>query len=38
MVNGHDLQLEKAIEWTLEQLKTKTVVRPEHPPYKVQAK
>ena len=36
MINGHDLQLEKAIEWTLEQLKLHPVVRPKHAPYKVQ--
>jgi tricorn protease len=36
MINGHDLQLEKAIEWTLDQLKQHPVVRPEHPAYKKQ--
>lgn len=36
MVNGHDLQLERAIEWELTQLKEHPFVRPVHPPYKVQ--
>jgi tricorn protease len=36
MVDGHDLQLEKAIEWTLDQLKTNPVVRPARPAYKKQ--
>ncbi len=36
VVNGHDLQLEKAIEYELEQLKAHPVVRPVRPPYKVQ--
>lgn len=36
MVNGRDPQLEKAIEWTLEQLKAKPVKRPERPAYKKQ--
>jgi len=36
MVAGHDLQLEKAIEWSLEQLKTNPVVRPVRPAYKKQ--
>lgn len=36
MVSGRDPQLEKAIEWTLEQLKAKPVKRPERPAYKKQ--
>ncbi|MEO5987822.1 MAG: S41 family peptidase, partial [Candidatus Eisenbacteria bacterium] len=36
MIEGHDLQLERAIEWTMEQLKSHPVVRPKHAPYKVQ--
>jgi tricorn protease len=36
MVDGRDLQLEKAIEWTLAQLKTNPVVRPKRPEYKRQ--
>jgi tricorn protease len=36
MVSGHDPQLEKAIEWTLEQLKQNPVKRPERPAYKKQ--
>lgn len=36
MVNGHDPQLEKAIEWTLEQLKQHPVQRPARPAYKKQ--
>ncbi len=35
-VDGRDLQLERAIEWTLDQLKRNPVVRPPHPPYKKQ--
>jgi tricorn protease len=35
MVSGHDPQLEKAIEWSLEQLKKNPPKRPDHPPYKV---
>lgn len=35
-VDGRDLQLEKAIEWTLEQLKAHPVVRPARPQYKKQ--
>jgi tricorn protease len=35
-VDGRDLQLEKAIEWTLGQLKEHPVVRPPHPAYKKQ--
>jgi len=37
MVDGHDLQLEKAIEWSLEQLKERPVQRPARPPYKKQS-
>jgi len=33
-IEGHDLQLEKAIEWTLQQLKEHPVVRVPHPAYK----
>lgn len=36
MVSGRDPQLEKAIEWTLEQLKTNPPKRPERPAYKKQ--
>lgn len=36
MVSGRDPQLEKAIEWCLEQLRTNPPVRPKRPPYKVQ--
>jgi len=36
MVNGGDPQLEKAIEWTLDQLKQNPVKRPERPAYKKQ--
>jgi len=35
-VDGKDLQLEKAIEWTLEQLKQNPVARPARPAYKKQ--
>ncbi len=35
-VDGRDLQLEKAIEWTLEQLKTNPPVKPARPAYKKQ--
>ncbi len=35
-VDGKDLQLEKAIEWTLAQLKEHPVTRPPHPAYKKQ--
>ena len=35
-VDGRDLQLEKAIEWSLEQLKANPPVRPSRPPYKKQ--
>ncbi|HTQ48592.1 MAG TPA: S41 family peptidase [Polyangiaceae bacterium] len=35
VVDGHDLQLEKAIEYELDQLKQHPVTRPKHPPYKV---
>jgi tricorn protease len=35
MIDGHDLQLEKAIEWQLEQLKQHPPARPERPAYKV---
>ena len=34
VIDGHDLQLEKAIEWTLAQLKEHPVVRVPHPAYK----
>ncbi len=30
---GHDRQLEKAVEVTLEALKKSSVTTPEHPPY-----
>ncbi len=36
MVDGHDLQLEKAIDWSLQQLKEHPVERPARPPYKKQ--
>ena len=36
MIDGHDLQLEKAIQYELAQLKAHPVVRPQRPPYKVQ--
>jgi tricorn protease len=36
MVSGHDPQLEKAIEWSLDQLKTNPPVAFKRPPYKVQ--
>jgi tricorn protease len=36
MIDGHDLQLEKAIEWTLDQLKQHPVQRPARPAYKKQ--
>ncbi len=36
MVNGQDLQLEKAIQWTLEQLQKNPVKRPARPEYKKQ--
>jgi tricorn protease len=36
MVKGHDPQLEKAIEWSLEQLKTNPPPVFKRPPYKVQ--
>ena len=35
-VDGRDLQLEKAIEWSLEQLKTHPPVKPARPAYKKQ--
>ena len=35
-VDGHDLQLEKAIDWTLQQLKEHPVARVPHPVYKKQ--
>jgi tricorn protease len=35
-VDGRDLQLEKAIEWTLAQLKAQPVMRPARPAYKKQ--
>ncbi len=38
MINGHDLQLERAIQYELDELAKNPVVRPDHPPYKVQAK
>ncbi len=38
MIDGHDLQLERAIQYSLEQLQANPVVRPKHPPYKVQGK
>ena len=36
MVSGHDPQLEKAIEWCMDQLKTNPPKRPARPKYKVQ--
>jgi tricorn protease len=36
VVNGHDLQLERAIQYELEELAKKPPARPDHPPYKVQ--
>lgn len=36
MVSGRDPQLEKAIEWTLDQLKRNPVRRPQRPAYKKQ--
>ncbi|HXH28126.1 MAG TPA: PDZ domain-containing protein [Candidatus Polarisedimenticolia bacterium] len=36
LVAGHDPQLERAIEWTLDQLERHPVTRPPRPPYKVQ--
>jgi tricorn protease len=36
MVNGHDLQLEKAIQYELDQLAQHPQTRTPHPPYKVQ--
>ncbi len=36
MIDGHDLQLEKAIEWSLEQLKRNPPSRPKRPEYKKQ--
>ncbi len=38
MVGGHDLQLEKAIAYCLEQLKSNPPAHPKRPPYKVQMK
>ena len=35
-VDGKDLQLDKAIEWTLDQLKKNPVNRPTRPAYKKQ--
>jgi tricorn protease len=35
VVNGHDLQLERAIQYELEQLAKKPPSRPDHPPYKI---
>jgi len=35
-VSGHDLQLERAIQYELEQLAKKTPTRPDHAPYKIQ--
>ncbi|HEY3176724.1 MAG TPA: S41 family peptidase [Candidatus Polarisedimenticolia bacterium] len=37
MVSGHDPQLERAIEWALEQLKKNPPRKPARPAYKVQA-
>lgn len=34
MISGHDLQLERAIEWSLEQLREHPPVRPKRPEYK----
>jgi tricorn protease len=36
VVAGHDPQLERAIQWTLDQLAKNPPQRPERPPYKVQ--
>jgi tricorn protease len=36
MMNGHDPQLERAIDWQLEQLKQHPVAHPRRPAYKVQ--
>ncbi len=36
MVAGRDPQLERAIEWSLEQLKANPPKKPERPKYKVQ--
>src|SRR5262249_30999557 len=36
-VDGEDLQLDKAMEWELEQLKRSRVVRPSRPAYKKQS-
>ena len=36
MVSGHDLQLERAIQYELDELGKHPPVRPGHPPYKVQ--
>jgi len=38
MVSGHDLQLEKAIEWSLDQLRLNPPKHPKRPEYKVQGK
>ena len=35
MVSGHDLQLEKAIDWCLEQLRSHPTPKPARPSYKV---
>lgn len=36
MIDGHDLQLEKAIQWSLEQLQKNPPTRPKRPEYKKQ--
>jgi hypothetical protein len=36
MIAGHDLQLERAIQYELDQLAQHPVARPGRPPYKVQ--
>ena len=36
VVAGHDPQLERAIQWTLEELQKNPPQRPERPPYKMQ--
>jgi tricorn protease len=36
VVDGHDLQLERAIQYCVDELKAHPVVRPPHPPYKKQ--
>ena len=36
MIDGHDLQLEKAIQWSLEQLQKNPPARPKRPEYKRQ--